>query len=76
MRKLAKARLLSKIAIVNLRNGYRGCGEQKIFCVGRNKNRSQKLLVLNVAEKHAYQEFVAFLSVDSTRTSFPWKNRT
>jgi hypothetical protein len=40
------------------------------------KNRPGDLLILNVADKSAYEKFVKFLNVDSSYTEFPWENRT
>lgn len=40
------------------------------------KDRSNDLLVINVAEKGAYQKFVEFLGVDSPYDDFPWENKT
>lgn len=40
------------------------------------KDRPDFLLVINVAEKGAYQKFVDFLGVDSSYDDFPWKNKT
>lgn len=40
------------------------------------KDRPNDLLVINVAEKGAYQKFVAFLGVESPYDDFPWENRT
>lgn len=40
------------------------------------KDRPEDLLVINVAEKGAYQKFVDFLGVDSPYDDFPWENRT
>lgn len=40
------------------------------------KDRPEDLLVLNIAEEGAYQNFVNFLGVDSPYDSFPWENRS
>ncbi|WP_027962503.1 sulfotransferase [Halomonas halodenitrificans] len=40
------------------------------------KDRPEDLLVINVAEKGAYQKFVRFLGVNSPCDDFPWENRT
>ena len=40
------------------------------------KNRSEDLLVINVAEEGAYQRFVHFLGVVSPYDDFPWENKT
>lgn len=40
------------------------------------KNRPDDLLVINLAEKDSYQNFLDFIGVKSDRTEFPWENRT
>lgn len=40
------------------------------------KNRPDDLLVINLSDKSAYQQFVHFLGIDSPYDDFPWKNRT
>lgn len=40
------------------------------------RHRPDDLLVLNVADKHAYKTLCDFLDVEPVRESFPWKNRT
>lgn len=40
------------------------------------KDRPDDLLVVNIAEKGAYQKFVEFLGVDSPFDDFPWENKT
>lgn len=40
------------------------------------KDRMHDLLVINIAEKGAYQKFVDFIGVNSPFDDFPWKNRT
>lgn len=40
------------------------------------KDRPEDLLVINVAEKGAYQALATFLSVQTDRTDFPWENKT
>ncbi|MEO1238231.1 MAG: sulfotransferase [Pseudomonadota bacterium] len=39
-------------------------------------DRPDDLLVLNVAEPGAMQKLAAFLGEETTRTEFPWKNKT
>ena len=39
-------------------------------------DRPDDLLVLNVAEPGAMQKLAAFLGEDTTRSEFPWKNKT
>lgn len=40
------------------------------------KDRPGHLLVINIAEKGAYQKFIDFLGVDTPYNDFPWENRT
>jgi|SRR5699024_2408845 len=40
------------------------------------RNRPEDLLVLNVAEKGAYQKLCDFLGKETDQTEFPWKNKT
>ncbi len=40
------------------------------------KNRPGDLLVINLAEKDAYQKFTDFLGVESPFDKFPWRNKT
>lgn len=40
------------------------------------RHRPKDLLVLNVAEKGAYQKLCSFLGRKPKRTEFPWKNKT
>lgn len=40
------------------------------------RDRPDDLLVINVAEKGAYQKFADFLGVKSTAREFPWENKT
>lgn len=40
------------------------------------RHRPNDLLVLNVAEKHAYQKLCDFLGVEPVGKTFPWKNKT
>jgi hypothetical protein len=40
------------------------------------KDRTCDLLVINLAEKAAYQRFVNFIGVQSPFTDFPWENKT
>lgn len=40
------------------------------------KHRPNDLLVINLSERGAYQEFVDFLGVESQYHSFPWENKT
>ena len=40
------------------------------------KDRPNDLLVINVAERGAYQKFVKFMGVDSPDDDFPWENKT
>ena len=39
-------------------------------------HRPNDLLVLNVAEKYAYQRLTGFLGVETDKAEFPWKNKT
>ena len=38
--------------------------------------RSSDLLIINLAEKSAYQRFIEFIGVQSVFTDFPWENKT
>ncbi len=40
------------------------------------KDRPEALLVINIADKGAYQKFVEFLGINSPYHDFPWKNKT
>lgn len=40
------------------------------------KDRGEDLLVLNVSEQGSYQKFSNFLGIDSTKSDFPWENKT
>ena len=40
------------------------------------KIRPDDLLVLNVAEKDAYQKLALFLGKNTTNKNFPWENKT
>lgn len=40
------------------------------------KHRQNDLLVLNIAEKGAYQKLCVFLNIISDETEFPWENKT
>lgn len=40
------------------------------------RHRPDDLLVLNVAEKNAYDDLCEFLDVKKVRDEFPWKNKT
>jgi len=40
------------------------------------KDRPEDLLVINLSDKDAYQNFIEFIGVDSTYTDFPWENKT
>ena len=40
------------------------------------EDRPNDLLVLNVAEKGAFQKLCDFLAISSEKTEFPWENRT
>lgn len=40
------------------------------------RGRPKQLLVLDVAAEGAYQRLIDFLGVDSSRTRFPWENKT
>lgn len=40
------------------------------------KDRPNDLLVINIADKGAYQKFIDFLGVNSPYSDFPWKNKT
>jgi len=40
------------------------------------KDRSCDLLIINLAEKTAYQQFVNFIGMQSLFTDFPWENKT
>lgn len=40
------------------------------------RHRPDDLLILNVAEKGAFQKLASFLGKSSERTTFPWKNRS
>ena len=40
------------------------------------KDRPQDLLTVNIAEKSAFQTFLAFIGKTSTATEFPWENKT
>lgn len=40
------------------------------------RHRPDDLLVLNVADDHAYTDLCKFLNVEKKRDTFPWKNRT
>lgn len=40
------------------------------------KDRSDDLLVINVADANLYPKFTQFINVDSPHTDFPWENKT
>ena len=39
------------------------------------RQKSDRLLVLNLSEPNAYQEFIQFVGVDSPRSQFPWEKK-
>ena len=40
------------------------------------RHRSDRLLVINLAESSAYSEFCSFLKLDPIGSDFPWLNKT
>lgn len=46
------------------------------YVVDYFNDRPEDLLVINLSEAGAYQEFVKFIGADSDFTDFPWENRT
>ena len=39
------------------------------------KDRPEHLLIINIADTDAYQKFVEFLGVQSSKLNFPWENK-
>ncbi|GFD97179.1 hypothetical protein KUL156_38440 [Alteromonas sp. KUL156] len=46
------------------------------FVINYFKNRPDDLLVINLSKDGAYQKFLNFISMQSSREAFPWENKT
>lgn len=40
------------------------------------KDRPNDLLVINIADKNAFKSFTQFIGVQTSKTAFPWENKT